>query len=88
MDKGKQGVRTRVNRGEDRGKQERGWKWVKGGSQVCIKMRTTVNTPRLPRYTPPFTPVHTLAADASVALRNGAAAMMARHVVAHRKNRR
>ena len=38
-------MRTGVNGGEDRGKQERGWKWVKGGSQVCIKMRTTVNIP-------------------------------------------
>ena len=32
--------------------------------------------------------VHTLAADASVALRNGAAAVMPHHVVAHRNNRR
>ena len=74
--------------GEDRGKQERGWKWVKGGSQVCIKMRTTVNTPRLPRYTPPFTSVHTLAGGASVTRRNGVGAMMPRHVVVHRKSRR
>ena len=60
----------------------------KGGSQVCIKMRTTVNTPRLPRYTPPFTSVHTLAGGASVTRRNGVGAMMPRHVVVHSESRR